>query len=194
MAETDDRPGTRIKGASLLARLDYVTEKGGMPLLDRVLATLPAADRKILAENPLPSSFFPLDLNQRLDEAIARAVNPLDPLGVYRELGRASAQKNLQKFHQIFLRGHSAHALLEGFPAVRATYYSDGTASYDRTSDTSGVLRVKGASSHSPPDCESTAGYFERAIALVGAKDARVELAHCRGRGDTLCEFRCGWR
>lgn len=194
MAGTDDRPVTRIKGASLLARLEYVTEKGGAELLGRVLARLPAADRKVLEGNPLPSSFFPLDLNERLDEAIAQAVSPLDPVGVYRELGRASAQKNLQRFHQVFLRGHSAHALLEGFPAVRATYYSDGTASYARSSDTSGILRVEGASSHSLPDCESTAGYFERAIELVGARQARVEVARCRGRGDALCEFRCGWR
>ena len=194
MAGTDDRPGTRIKGASLLARLEYVTEKGGPQLLERVLARLAPADRKVLEGRPLPGSFFPLELNERLDEAIARAVNPLDPLGVYRELGRASAQKNLQKFHAIFLRGQNPHAVLEGFPAVRGTYYSDGTASYDRTSDTSGVLRVEGASSHSRPDCGSTAGYFERAIELVGAQDARVELARCRGRGDALCEFRCGWR
>jgi len=143
---------------------------------------------------PLPGSFFPLELNERLDEAIAHSVNPLDPSGVYRELGRASAQKNLLKFHAVFLRGQNPHAVLAGFPAVRGTYYSDGTASYDRTGDTGGVLRVKGASSHSWPDCESTAGYFERAIALVGAKEVRVELARCCGRGDELCEFRCGWR
>ncbi len=194
MAGTDDRPGTRIKGASLVARLEYVTEKGGPELLARVLARLAPTDRKVLEGHPLPSSFFPLELNERLDEAIAHSVNPLDPPGVYRELGRASAQKNLQKFHAIFLRGQNPHAVLEGFPAVRTTYYSDGAASYDHTGDTSGVLRVEGATSHSRPDCESTAGYFERAIELVGAKDARVELARCRGRGDTLCEFRCGWR
>lgn len=194
MAGTDERPGTRIKGASLLARLEYVTERGGPELLERVLARLAAADRKLLEDRPLPGSFFPLALNERLDEAIAHAVNPLDLVGVYRELGRASANKNLQKFHAIFLRGQNPHAVLEGFPAVRGTYYSDGTASYDRTSDTSGILRVKGASSHSLPDCESTAGYFERAIELVGAKQAKVELARCRGCGDALCEFRCGWR
>lgn len=194
MAGTDDRPGTRIKGASLLARLEYVTEKGGPELLERVLAGLAPADRKVLEGPPLPGSSFPLALNERLDEAIAHAVNPLDLLGVYRELGRASAQKNLRKLHAIFLRGRNPHAVLEGFPAVRATYYSDGTASYERSSDTGGVLRVKGASSHSLPDCESTAGYFERAIELVGAQDVRVELARCRYRGDALCEFRCGWR
>jgi len=192
MAGTDARPGTRIKGASLLARLEYVTEKGGAELLARVLGRLAAPDRAVLEGRPLPSSSFPLELNERLDQAIAQAVNPLDPTGVYRELGRASAQKNLQKFHAIFLRGQNPHAVLESFPAVRGTYCSDGTASYDRTSDTSGVLRVKGAVSHSLSDCESTAGYFERAIELVGAKDARVELARCRGCGDVLCEFRCG--
>jgi hypothetical protein len=114
MAGTDDRPGTRIKGASLLARLEYVTEKGGPELLGRVLARLAPADRKVLEGRPLPGSSFPLELNERLDEAIAHAVNPLDLVGVYRELGRASAQKNLRKFHAIFLRGQNPHAVLEG--------------------------------------------------------------------------------
>lgn len=194
MSSSDDRSVTRIKGASLLARLEFVSERGGPELLARVFAGLDAADRRVLEGNPLPSSFFPLALNERLDEAIARALGAADPVPVYRELGRASAQKNLQKLHQAFLRGHSPHALLDGFPAVRATYYSDGAASYEPTGETSGVLRVTGASSHSRPDCESTAGYFERALELAGGQGARVALARCRGRGDGLCEFRCEWR
>jgi hypothetical protein len=194
MPGADENDVTRIKGASLLARLEYVMEKGGPELRTRVLQKLAPAERTLLDGRLLPSSFVPLELNQRLDEAIAAAINPLDPRGVYRELGRASAHKNLQKFHRIFVRDKTAHALLEGFPAVRGTYYSDGTASYERTGATAGVLRVKGAHSHSLPDCESTAGYFERALELVGGRDVVVELARCRSRGDALCELRCSWR
>ena len=190
----DDPPGTRVKGASLIARLEYLTDKGGAALRDRVLERLSPADRKILSSRPLPSSLFPLELNARLDEAIAQALNPAHPAAVYRDLGRASAQKNLHKFHAIFLQGRDPHDLLAGFPAVRGTYYSDGSASYQKTGDNAGTFRVLGAKSHSLPDCESTAGYFERAIELLGGKEARVELFRCRGRGDLACEFRCGWR
>jgi len=77
---------------------------------------------------------------------------------------------------------------------VRATYYSDGDASYERAGDSGGTFRVVGARSHSRPDCESTAGYFERGIELMGGKDVKVELSRCRDRGDEVCEFRCQWR
>lgn len=185
--------GTRVKAASLLARLECLVDKGGQALRDRVLESLSENDRRVLANRPLPSTLLPLDLNTRLDEAIAALLNPSDPVAVFRELGRASAEKNLHRFHAIFLQGRDPHDLLAGFPAVRATYYSDGEASYEKTGDNGGVFRVKGARSHSRPDCESTAGYFERAIELLGGKRPQVELSRCRYHGDALCEFRCRW-
>jgi predicted hydrocarbon binding protein len=95
---------TRVKGASLIARLEYLIEKGGSELRERVLERLSAEDRRVLENRPLPASLFP-----------------------------------------------------------------------------------------SRPDCESTAGYFERAIELAGGRQPKVELARCRHRGDDFCEFRCGW-
>jgi hypothetical protein len=109
-----------------------VDEKGGGDLRARVLGSLSAEDRRVLEHRPLPGSLFPLELNARLDEAIARSLQPLDPIRVFRELGRASAEKNPRKFHAVFLHGQGPHDLLSGFPAVRATYYSDGEASYER--------------------------------------------------------------
>jgi hypothetical protein len=34
---------------------------------------------------------------------------------------------------------------------------------------------------------------FERAIELIGGREATVELGRCRDRGDALCEFHCRW-
>lgn len=161
--------------------------------MSAVLERLPSEDRRILENRPLPASLFPLELNARLDEAIAEVLDPSHRVDVYRELGRASAQQNLTTLHGIFLQGRGPHDLLSGFPAVRATYYSDGEASYEKTGERSGVFRVAGARSHSLPDCESTAGYFERAIELLGAAEVKVLLERCRGRGDARCEFRCTW-
>jgi uncharacterized protein (TIGR02265 family) len=185
--------GTRVKGASLIARLEHLVARGGTALRDRVLERLSAEDRKLLADRPLPSTLLPLELNARLDDAIASVLNPVDPVAVFRELGRASAETNLHRFHAIFLRGRDPHDLLAAFPAVRGTYYSDGEASYAKTGERTGVFRVKAARSHSQPDCESTAGYFARAIELLGGKQARVDLVLCRYRGDAYCEFRCSW-
>jgi hypothetical protein len=43
------------------------------------------------------------------------------------------------------------------------------------------------------PDCESTAGFYEVAIARSGGRDVEV-LHHCRLDGDADCTFECSWR
>ncbi|MDA8021188.1 MAG: DUF2378 family protein [Thermoanaerobaculia bacterium] len=185
---------TSIKGASILARLDYIRDAHGIETLDRVLESLESADRELLSGSVLPSQAYALELNGRLDVAIASIVAPdKDQALVFRELGRASAERNLTSIHSIFLTGHDPHDLLRKYPAVRRTYYSDGVATYEWIDASRGVLRVRGAVSHTQADCESTAGYYERALALVGVDDPRVDL-RCRTSPSGTCEYHCSWR
>ena len=185
---------TLIKGASINARLAYVREKHGARVLESILAHVNEEDRAQLGNRILPSTQYPLALNARLDEAIAHVLDPSHPEKVFRALGRYSADTNLSSFHRIFLRGQGPHDVLRDFPSVRGTYYSDGTALYEETGDTSARFQVSGASSHSLADCESTAGYFEKAIELMGGTRVSVTLAQCRHHGDAHCEFVCQWR
>ncbi len=186
--------GTLIKGASIKARIEHLREHHGPDVLASVLALTPEADRVCLEGRILASTQYPLALNARLDEAVAQVLNPEDPTRVYRQLGRASAKKNLRTFHRIFLRGQGPHDILRDFRSVRSTYYSDGDASYEPTSDTDGVFRVVGAASHALSDCESTAGYFEQAIELMGGSAVTVVLRRCRDHDHPHCEFVCEWR
>ena len=186
--------GTLIKGASIKARLAFVEKQHGADVLSTVLAGLNAQDRSVLQGRVLPSTLFPLELNARLDESIAQVLDPDDPVRIFRRLGKASAEANLSSFHRIFLRGQGPHDVLKDFPSIRHTYYSDGEATYTPTGETSGTFRVVSAGSHTVPDCESTAGYFEKAIEMMGGKDVSVALGMCRHYGDPHCELICRWR
>ena len=42
-------------------------------------------------------------------------------------------------------------------------------------------------------DCESTAGFYEVAIARSGGRDVQV-VHHCRLDGAPDCTFDCSWR
>lgn len=185
---------TMVKGASILARIEHIQKTHGDDILAAVLATMAPADRAILEARVLPATPYPLTLNGRLDEAIAQVLDPIHPHAVFHELGRASAERNLTSVHRIFTRGTAPHDLLENFPSVRRTYYSDGEASYERTDEHHGVLHVVGASSHTSPDCLSTAGYFERGIELLGGKGASVMVQCRRDAGHRECVFTCSWQ
>lgn len=188
------RAETMVKGASILARTEHVRTAYGPDTLEAVFSTLDAADRAILEAHVLPATPYPLSLNGRFDEAIAHVLDPEHPLAVYHALGRASAERNLTSVHRIFTRGSAPHDLLESFPSVRRTYYSDGEASYERTDERHGVLHVVGAASHTSADCLSTAGYFERGIELLGGKEASVVVQCRRDGGRRECVFVCSWQ
>ncbi len=194
MSVRDGYLGTSIKGSSIIARIEYIRDKLGAEKIKEILSRLPANEQALLDRTILPSNRYPMELNAHLDQAIAQVLNPRNPVAVYRDLGRASAQRNLKAFHKTFLQGEGPHSVLSRFPAVRRTYYSDGLATYEKLSEKSGRLRIEGAKSHAYADCESTAGYFERAIELVGASSARVELTRCRERDDPHCELGCTWQ
>ena len=86
-------PRGSIKGVVLKSRLGFVRENKGEPGLQSVLARLPEADRAAM-NSLLPSSWYPFELNERLDQAIAQAkggeVDPVLLAFYYTHLGEHS--------------------------------------------------------------------------------------------------------
>jgi uncharacterized protein (TIGR02265 family) len=185
--------GSRIKGHILLSRIQYVREVAGEARFLEVLASLPAEDRAILSGMILPVTWYPLDLNLRLDAAIAAVLSPGDRSKVFLEMGRASAEKNLKGVHRAYVREGDPHFLLSSTPLIYAAYYAVGNRTYEKTGDKSAVLRTHGAEVVSATDCLTVIGWHRRAIELCGGKDVKVEEAQCRARGATACEYRCEW-
>ncbi|MDW3193397.1 MAG: DUF2378 family protein [Cytophagales bacterium] len=179
---------TAIKGASVGARIDFVKQRFGEDTWQKVLSHLSEDDQKTLTGNIIVLSFYPLALNARLDEAIAKATDPNNPIRVYRALGRASAEANLTSVHKTFILGDSPHRVLKRYPSVRKIYYSDGTGHYEKVGEKEGFLELKDAD-FTLEDDESTAGYFERGIELMGGKNVKVEVT----RKPRSCEYRFSW-
>ncbi|MEL7305908.1 MAG: DUF2378 family protein [Myxococcota bacterium] len=186
--------GTRIKGASLLARLEW-TERKQPGAKQRVLAEIQSADRHVLGGLVMTMGWYSLELCARLDAAIAKVLAPDEPPEkIYRLLGHASAADNLSGAHRLFLRDGTPHGVLSRFPQVRAQYYTDGVATYEYIAPDHARIVVEGAASVTAADCTSTAGYFEEALELSGARDARVEHHECLLNGGARCTFECRWR
>jgi uncharacterized protein (TIGR02265 family) len=186
-------PAPQIKGNVLASRLEYVRAKGGEPAVEAVLARLPAADQEVLRGWILPISWYPLELNLRLDDAIAAVLSPHDRSRVFLDMGRASADASLPGPQRPYVKAGDPHFLLRSSPQIYGAYYRVGRRTYERTGECSAVLRTFDAESVTATDCLTVVGWHERAIELSGGKDVRVVERKCRARGDPNCEYACEW-
>jgi hypothetical protein len=184
---------TTITGKSLLARLQFLNEQLGRSAAWRLLARLPIEDGKILRGIVLPVGRYPLTLNARLDSAIAEALDPDNPRRIFRALGRRSAELNFNQFHGSLVAPNDPHVVLSRIGAMRRLYYDDGDFAYEKTGATSARILVYDMATVTTPDCESTAGFYEVAIARSGGSDVEVRH-HCRLDGSLDCVFDCSWR
>jgi uncharacterized protein (TIGR02265 family) len=191
---TEHGKTNRIRGHVLLSRLKFVRDLAGEAGLEKVLAALPAPDRDLLSGMVPLVSWYPLELELRLDAAIAGVLSPGDKSRIYRELGRASAEKNLKGVHRTYVRQGDPHYLLASAPLIYAAYYALGRRTYEKTGERSAVLRTFDASNVTAADCLTVVGWHERAIELCGGKDVKVVETQCRARGAPHCEYRCEWR
>ncbi|MGC4115918.1 MAG: TIGR02265 family protein [Myxococcales bacterium] len=187
-----ETPG--IRGSVLLSRIKYIRERGGDDALKRVLAKVPESDRGVLGGWLLNTTWYPLDLNLRLDDAIAQVFSPDDPDRVFLEMGRTSAEVNLAGPHKHFVRKDDPHFLLSQAPVIYAAYYAIGRREYEKTGPSACVLRTFDAESVTLTDCLTVVGWHVRAIELCGGKAATVVEKVCRAKGGERCEYHCSWR
>lgn len=186
--------GPGIRGAVIASRLKFVREKAGPEARERVLARLPPADQEVLRGWLQSAAWYPFDLNQRLDDAIAAVLSPDDRRRVFLEMGRASAEANLLAGQRAFVKPGDPQALLRAAPEIYAAYYAAGRREYERSGETSAVLRTYEAESVTAEDCLTVVGWHLRAIELCGGRDVTVVETRCRARGHAFCEYRCDWK
>ncbi|MGZ3461254.1 MAG: TIGR02265 family protein [Archangium sp.] len=188
-----DGAAARIKGSVLITRLKLLTKQGGAGRLQQVLQRLPPEDRKVLEGLIMPIGWYPLALNLRLDAAIADVLSPGDRNKAFVDMGRASAEDNLNGPHHVFIRKGDPHFLLSHASEIYRLYYAVGSRSYEKTGARSAVLRTVGAESVTEADCLTIIGWHQRAIELSGGLHVRIEHPKCRARGSALCEYLCAW-
>ncbi|NOK05226.1 TIGR02265 family protein [Myxococcus xanthus] len=185
--------GSRIKGGVLISRLNMLRQHGGQVGVDAVLRRLPAEDQALLRKMLLPVGWYPLELNLRLDAAIAGVMSPEDKDRAFLEMGRASAHEALHGPQHVFVKAGEPHFLLSQAPKIYRFYYAVGSRTYEQTGPCAAVLRTFGAENVTEPDCLTIIGWHERAIELCGGRAVHVTHPMCRARGAPHCEYHCTW-
>lgn len=183
----------QVGGNILYARRQFVLDRGGDALWDRVVSRLPAEDARILHRTMLVTAKFPLALNLRLDAAIAEVLYPGEPQRAFLEMGRSSAEVNLRGSHRGFVAQGDPHHLLGFTESIYSYYYVEGRRTYQKTGPNSAVLTTHDAPPSTPGDCLTVVGWHERAVELSGGTNVVVSETRCRSRGDQVCEYHISW-
>jgi uncharacterized protein (TIGR02265 family) len=180
----------QVKGSVVLPRLELIAKKGAF---DQVIATLPTDDQKVWRGVVLAVSWYPFEMAQRLDQAIAKVLSPKHKRQFFLDIGRVSADANLPSTHKAFVHAGDPHYLLSRAAQIYGKYYDKGRRTYEKTSPTSCVLRTFDAESVTLDDCLTVVGWHIRAIEICGGKNAKVRETLCRAQGDDHCEYHCSW-
>lgn len=181
----------QIKGAVLKSRMAFVKERFGDAGVLDVLARLPAEDQAML-KSILTVRWYPFEVGKRLDDAIVAACGKGDP-AFFKQLGAASADKNLSTLHKSFLTPGDPHGFLGRSRTIYALYYETGRREYQRTGDRSGVLTTYDADTFSAHDCQTVIGWYERALEMTGARGVRIVEEECRSTGGATCRYTVSW-
>lgn len=185
----------QVRGSVFVSRLNYLRSRGGDALVGAVLSRLPAEDEQLLSGMILPIAWFPMELEERLDQAIAQQLTPHAPGQALVDVGRASADSALNGGPQaVFVKKGDPHYLLSHAPQIYRMYYAAGRRTYEKTGPSSAVLRTWDAESVTLGDCLTIVGWHLRAIELSGGQQVTVEETQCRARGGDCCEYRCSWK
>jgi uncharacterized protein (TIGR02265 family) len=184
-------PDMRVKGGLPRARFLFVALNHGPDAWTRSLARLAEEDRLALAEIDI-EKWYPLDLLDRLDRAVAEELGQSDE-ETFTQLGEFSATTSLSGPFASLLNT-DIHSFLSQSSLIHHSYQNFGAAKYDALSDTSGLLTIQYETAPPESFCISGASYFRKAVELCGARSAQVTHARCSARGDAVCEFYITWQ
>jgi len=182
----------KVKGNVLIARKNFVEERFGAEGWERLLGSLPDADRAQLSVPLSAVGWYPFGIGQRLDAAIVKVLANGDH-NVFKRMGAASALSNLTTVHKHFLVKGNPQAFLAHAPLIYKFYYDTGRREYEQLGPNSGTLTTYDADTFSHVDCLTVVGWYEQALKMCGAKEATVVEEACRAQGKPFCRYRLQW-
>ena len=190
IASREALAGGRVKGAMVRAHLQFVRDRYGEAVVERVLTALPPEISREM-HDMLSSNWCPFEHLVLLDRAIARVVGK-DERALMKELGHHSAEINLSTVYRAFRR-EDIHDFFRRSAALHRQFQDFGICEYEQVGPTQARIRIRDANCFSPVYCSSETGYLEQVITMHGGKDPRISESSCQCANDALCTFELQW-
>jgi hypothetical protein len=181
-----------MRGASVLARIDWIRRTHGPAGLERVLEAMPPEHAYVIRGAVVPSLWVSFDAVMSFIEAIDR-VHGRGDLALVVPLARHAARINMPLLHRIFYKLGSVEYIMTKAAAVWHAHYDSGSAS---SRSVRGGLRftIDGFAAPHRIHCKTVLGWSEEIVSLCEAKIIAAREVHCRLHGDRVCEFEVKYR
>jgi predicted hydrocarbon binding protein len=176
------------KGTIYLSVEKFVIERWGEDALQECLREMPEEDRKVLHE-VLAVGWYPLEPVILFHRIVDWKLGNGD-LALVQEIGRYSAEWQLNAFHMLVLRFKTPKWLLNKAAQMWSRYHESGEWEVDEPEPQTIVGRLYGFEVADACFCTRETGWFERAVELTGGKNVQITEPRCRSRGDSHCEWR----
>jgi hypothetical protein len=183
---------THAKGTALLSSFRYVRERFGEGPLASVIEALPEADKVLIGQGILASSWYPLESLLHFMQATERRLRALEP-DVLRKMGRASCEYGLTGVYKIFFKVGSPEYVVSRGAHVYSSYYDTGELRIVEVRSGRAVVELVGLEGGNRQFCERFYGWMQRTLELAGAKNLRTAHVTCAHRGDPICRFEGSW-
>lgn len=182
----------QIKGALIVAALDYVGHALDAGSNDPVLNELPSAVRSRVSGVVLPVAWFPISVFEEVLLAADRLLLSGEGATAY-AVGRAAAERELPKTYRVFLQTATPATALERLPSVFRTYHSDGELKVIQLNP--GTVRIDFERFHPDSYLHAMAmcGFFCGFLEMTGGENVRGAVLSSKGRGDPKTVISIHW-
>ena len=185
---------SRIKGAAIRARLEFVRERHGEEALARVVDSLEEMDQVILTGTVLPSIWYPFQVLANFDEAACRLLGDGDH-SLFEMAGEAVGRQHAQSIYRVFFRETEPARVLRLASCIYANYFSGlGRLSLRGDQDEERErLVISGAPGAARSNCLTALAYFREVLAVCTGMKVDARETRCSCWGDEACEFEFSW-
>ena len=178
------------KGTSIINLKAFVDERIGPEAWDKLIATLPEADRRVLRWL-VPGDWYEHTLHARLNRAFCSVFYNGD-LSAAEELGRYCAERDRALANQWHFRVMPLHVAIQHFNEFWRR--NDGTGTWTIAQENDEFIAHLSAWDGSDEVlCRRLLGYLGRVLAFVGEVE-QARHPQCAARGDPACVFCFRWR
>ncbi len=181
-----------VKGNQIKARMSLVRDKYGEDALEQVLASLSEEDQTVMRGTISSIGWYDFWMYARFDQAIIDILEQ-SKSSLFEELGRASAEENLNGVHSKFIDPPDPLSFMQKTKIIYSFYYDTGYREWEETSPTSGFMVTHDAETYSAADCLTVVGYFKKGLEMCGAKDVEIVEEECRAKDGSVCRYRVSW-
>lgn len=183
----------KVKGSALRASVAFLKERLSEGQWRDMLAKLSEADRQVIGETVLQSSWYDVSLLYRLMDAARPMVSVPPGRTLAWEMGRYSAEYGLKTIYRIFFKVADPHFIIRKASQVFSNYYDCGAMENVATDPNAAHLRLTGFDQPSSDFCDRVQGWMERTLELSGAKMVSMSHPKCMARGDACCDYQGRW-